>query len=284
MARSRKNAHIVRTYRTAARSELGLIVPSMLLIPAVVYALFYFEQRMREVGTDVSWLDWRWFAVPVGVLLLFPLWAKFKTRFFSRFRVTLDSVSEEHGLFSKKSSEVRIQDIRNIVVEQSFLDRLLLIGDVYFSSAAGSDTEVRFSSVPRPGRIKELVRDIQNKLKDGELSEAETAEIMAAAGAKGRRERIPSAGEDAAAARARTPAAEPAPAKAGGEAAGRAEPSAAPVAQSRARSEAPAAEPRREPEPAAAPRKPATKPSDDDARDELYRLLAEQEADGKSES
>jgi len=117
-----------------------------------------------------------------GFLLLFPLWAKLRAKFFSRYYVTLDSVIEEHGLLSRKSSEIRIRDIRNMVVEQTLVDRIVGVGTLFFSSAAGSHVEVRFIDVSRPRRVGDLVRAIQSKLGDGVLSSEEIADLSAQAG------------------------------------------------------------------------------------------------------
>lgn len=297
---AKKNeSHVVQTYRTVARSHLGLIVPPLILIPAVIWGLLYVNRRLVEAESDP--LHYLFYVVPVAFLLLFPLWAKFRSWAFSRYRVTLDSVVEEHGLFSKKTSEIRIQDIRNIVVEQAFLDRMLMFGTVSFSSAAGTEVEVHFRDVARPNRIKELVRDIQARVSDGELTAADREAIeeralgpRAVARAREEEQRRAEKAAEKAAAKAKK-AEEKAAAKraaqeteaaeaedAEDEAAEATEESAAssattPVGDGSASS--PAAK-----SSASASTEPAEEASGDVAHDELYRLLAEQAAEGKSES
>ncbi len=294
--------HVVRTYRTVARASLGLIVPPMILIPAVVWAFWMLQKRSE--ANQVEPLPLVWCLIPVGFLLLFPLWAKLKSLAFSRYVVTLDSVVEEHGVFGKTTSEIRIQDIRNIVVKQSFLDRLLLFGNVSFSSAAGTDVEVNFPNVSRPSRIKELVRDIQSRLSDGELDDADLKAIhVRAVGAKtvAREEERVAERERNADAKAKEKIA-----RAAAKAKEKADRAAAKAreadGESRAQDTAPAttdtaanasAGEDSEDVPSNAPRAPrpaaATETtsddagSDEDSGDELYRLLAEQAAAGKAD-
>jgi uncharacterized membrane protein YdbT with pleckstrin-like domain len=193
----KNDVHIVRTVHTVARSETGLIVPPLILIPTAVVVAIWMNGQFADVpGADAP-VDFRYLAAVIGFLLLFPIWAKLKTRFTTRYLVTLDSVVEEHGLLSKTSSEIRIHDIRNIVVKQSILDRILMMGNISFSSAAGTGVEVKFHKVAKPNTLKVLVRDIQGKLSDGELTEQEIREIGETAG-KAPRKAKPSAEADAA--------------------------------------------------------------------------------------
>lgn len=289
---AKKNeSHVVQTYRTVARSHLGLIVPPLILIPAVIWGLLYVNRRLIEAESDP--LHYLFYVVPVVFLLLFPLWAKFRSWAFSRYRVTLDSVVEEHGFFSKKTSEIRILDIRNIVVEQAFLDRLLMFGTVSFSSAAGTEVEVHFRDISRPNRVKELVRDIQARVSDGELTAADREAIeeralgpRAVARAREDEQRRAEREAEKAAAKAKK-AEEKAAAKRAAQEAKKAANDEEATAEDEAQAPAPSSgssETTTEAAPAAAPSEEATAPAGDDAHDELYRLLAEQAAEGKSES
>ena len=179
----KNDGQIVRTLHTVARSETGLILPPLVLIPTTLLVASWINGQFDTHEVEAG-VDFRYLVAITGFLLLFPIWAKIKTRFWTRYRITLDSVIEEHGLLSKTSSEIRIQDIRNIVVKQSILDRLLAMGNIHFSSAAGSGVEVKFQKVARPNQLKVLVRDIQAKLSDGELTEDEIREINETAGGK----------------------------------------------------------------------------------------------------
>jgi len=231
-----KRNQILRTYHSAARADYSLVILPVLMIPLVVWALI----EIPTVLEAEKGLEWYWFAGAIGALLLFPLWAKIKALLFSRFRVTTDAVLHEHGLISRSSSEIRIQDIRNVVVNQGVLDRIFMVGDISFSSAAGDFEEVQFSKVSRPNLVKEFVKELQRKLSDGVLDDQERAELDEI-DRRGRGKKKKAAAEP-------TPEATPAPA-------------------------------RKKQAPAAAP----AASDDGDDRDELYRLLAQQEAEGVSD-
>lgn len=244
------DTQIVRTLHTVARSEPGLIIPPVIAIALITAGTMFANNQLESAGSEHAF-DWRYIGAVCAMFLLMPIWAKFKTRVMTRYRVTLDSVVEEQGLLSKVSSEIRIQDIRNIVVKQSFVDRLLRMGCVTFSSAAGNGVEVKFHKVNNPNEIKVLVRDIQSKLSDGELSKEEIAQIEETAGNKGRRARVKSIADS-----------------------DESSFSAAAAEASAAEATATAAEDDDEMEQTA-----ELTVGDESTREELYRLLAEQQSD-----
>lgn len=62
------------------------------------------------------------------------------------------------GFFSRRHDEVEVRDIRNITVDQSFLQRLVQIGDIGLSSAGGDGIEVSFDGVGDAVAVKERIR------------------------------------------------------------------------------------------------------------------------------
>jgi len=72
--------------------------------------------------------------------------------------ITEDRIIFCRGLIAKHSSEVRIVDVRNIIVEQSVLQRILHVGSLGISSAGQADVEIAVSGVPHPDDIAELIR------------------------------------------------------------------------------------------------------------------------------
>ena len=98
-------------------------------------------------------------AVGLTGLVLFGLW------WVQVMNITLTLTSRRsilrRGIISKDTSEVRHDDVRNLQVNQSFLERLLGVGDVAISSAGQDDLEIEVEGVPRPEQILELVREHQ---------------------------------------------------------------------------------------------------------------------------
>lgn len=66
------------------------------------------------------------------------------------------------GLLAKSSKEIRIGDIGTIQVKRSGLKGWLGVGSVEFASASGDAVEIVFRNVYAAGRVKGLVRRIQD--------------------------------------------------------------------------------------------------------------------------
>lgn len=78
---------------------------------------------------------------------------------------TIDSetIESREGLIARKVKSIRVQDLRNINVNQSLWQRILGVGDVEFSSAGGSGIEVVFRGVDKPLEVKALAQRLQGK-------------------------------------------------------------------------------------------------------------------------
>jgi uncharacterized membrane protein YdbT with pleckstrin-like domain len=77
------------------------------------------------------------------------------------YTVTNRRVTVEYGIVSKRSNELRIQDIRSINLTTTGLSGLVGIGRVEFSSAATDDADVIFWNTPGAAKIRDLVRSLQ---------------------------------------------------------------------------------------------------------------------------
>ena len=65
------------------------------------------------------------------------------------------------GLFSKSTSEVAHDDVRNIQIDQSMVQRLLNIGDLLISSAGQDTIEIKARAIHDPERVASIVREHQ---------------------------------------------------------------------------------------------------------------------------
>lgn len=72
-----------------------------------------------------------------------------------------ETVESREGIIARKVKSIRVQDLRNINVNQSLWQRLLGVGDVEFSSAGGSGIEVTFLGVDDPLSVKALAQRMQ---------------------------------------------------------------------------------------------------------------------------
>jgi uncharacterized membrane protein YdbT with pleckstrin-like domain len=78
----------------------------------------------------------------------------------SRFTVDDLSIESRHGVIAREVSSIRVEDVRSINVKQSLLERLLFIGDIEFSSAAGPEAEVVFKKISNPMRVKRKIQGL----------------------------------------------------------------------------------------------------------------------------
>lgn len=168
----------------AGRDDLILfIVPLFVLMPSLILVLTMALPALSELlgRTSEQQFDaaWWWYLAVVALCAIFPFGAHLKARLTTRYTVYQTAIMAEVGFLNRKSSEIRIADIRNITVTQSLLERLLHIGHVAFSSAAGDREEVVFASVLNPLMLKALVKDLQDIAADGVVDATEQARIDA---------------------------------------------------------------------------------------------------------
>ncbi len=81
---------------------------------------------------------------------------------FTTLTVTDNRTIYQEGIVSRETSEVQHDDVRNIQLDQSFVQRLLKVGDIAISSSGQDDLEVVAKRLPNPARINELIRENQD--------------------------------------------------------------------------------------------------------------------------
>lgn len=79
-------------------------------------------------------------------------------RLSARYTVTDQRVRASLGLFARRVDEVEAADIRNVILTQSFFERLVGTGTVGLSTSGGDGVEVMLVGVPEAERVKELIR------------------------------------------------------------------------------------------------------------------------------
>jgi uncharacterized membrane protein YdbT with pleckstrin-like domain len=156
-----------RQFHPSLRNSLSLIVWPVLAIPLGMWLIGRVIFPAKDLPT---WVYLAW----TGALLAFPLWAWIKSHFHT-YMIKPESVYSREGLISRNYTEVRIPDIRAINVRQSGVQRIMNIGDVGFSSAAGDDEEVVFFGVRDPEGIKRQVQGQQKTLELAQKAHASSA-------------------------------------------------------------------------------------------------------------
>lgn len=75
-----------------------------------------------------------------------------------RLIITTRRIVDREGLFSKRTSEIMYKDIRNVVVNQSFIDRMLNVGTIAISTSASENgVEIYMEHLAKPHEIKKVI-------------------------------------------------------------------------------------------------------------------------------
>ena len=93
-------------------------------------------------------------AFGIGLLLLLAWWFE---ALGTTLTVTNEQTTLRKGVFSKHTNDVYHENVRNIQVRQSFLQRIFNVGWIGISSAGQSGLEIEVSGVAGPHQIKELI-------------------------------------------------------------------------------------------------------------------------------
>jgi len=135
------------------RHPLQAIGAIVLIIGGIICAVW-------GAGIDNPWLGFGGLAGAVlGGFDLLYWWVK---SLYVTLTVTTRRTILRTGLFSKKTSEVSHDDVRNIQVGQTFIQRILNIGDVHISSAGQDIVEIRAKAIRDPEGVASMIRERQD--------------------------------------------------------------------------------------------------------------------------
>jgi hypothetical protein len=113
--------------------------------------------QAREPLAEIysSWWHFFWYFFFCW-LIIPPIVAVFR-RNASVLHVFPDRVRLTRGLFSKCYRDYKPRDIRSIDIDQTFLQRMVGIGDLSISTAATSDAAEKMLSIPDPQGVRDLI-------------------------------------------------------------------------------------------------------------------------------
>ena len=102
-----------------------------------------------------SWWGYFWHLVFFW-LIVPPIVAYFR-RASTVLRIFPDRVTLARGLLSKSYRDYNPRDIRSLDIDQSFLQRILGIGDLTISTAAAAEGAEQIKSIPDPKSVRDLI-------------------------------------------------------------------------------------------------------------------------------
>ncbi len=115
----------------------------------------YSLDETMSIG-PASLLTWSCAITLLVVLCVVAYWMLMSK--FTTLTVTDDRTIYQEGMFARETSEVQHDDVRNIQLYQSFIQRLLNVGGVGISSSGQDELEVVAKGLPRPGHIIDCIR------------------------------------------------------------------------------------------------------------------------------
>lgn len=86
-----------------------------------------------------------------------------------RYGVSNQRILVESGVFSKSLAEIDVRTIDDITFRQTFVERLLGIGQIAILSSDPSNARVRLVGVPDPRQVRELIRNSAYQATRGQL-------------------------------------------------------------------------------------------------------------------
>jgi uncharacterized membrane protein YdbT with pleckstrin-like domain len=128
---------------------------SIVILLALAIGTFFFTP------TDDVAISWGIRGVLFLAALVLFVWIRLD-RSARKYTVTNKRVSVEYGIISKRSNELRVQDIRSINLTTQGISGLVGIGRLEFSSAAADDADVIFWNTPNAEKIRDMVRSLQS--------------------------------------------------------------------------------------------------------------------------
>jgi len=111
------------------------------------------SQLLLEVRP--SWWGYFWHLF-FFFLIVPPIIAFFK-RASTVLRIYPERLTLERGIFSKCYQDYNPKDIRSIDVDQSFLARIVGIGNITISTSATVEASEQLKSIPDPQGVRELI-------------------------------------------------------------------------------------------------------------------------------
>ncbi len=147
----------VGTDRPSSPAEQPLWIgrPALLSQPGkVVVAVALAAAGLAVIPLLPEWRPAGLAFVAAGLLLLALAWLRV-ARY--HYEVTSRRAIAREGLLSQTTSEVQLDDVRNIVVQTSLGERLLGLGTIELSTAGESGMEVVFRSVHHPQALVSVI-------------------------------------------------------------------------------------------------------------------------------
>jgi membrane protein YdbS with pleckstrin-like domain len=105
---------------------------------------------------DLSWPPWvALVPLALGVLLLLLVWVRVKS---CSYRLTTQRLFVRRGWFARHVDELELYRVKDVVVDQGVLQRVLGCGTIAVLADDDTTPEVDLAGISRPTMVKEMIR------------------------------------------------------------------------------------------------------------------------------
>jgi len=129
----------------------------MIRFPIVTLAIIL--SLVGLIWVPISDQSWMWYILFTPVLIagagLLTWW--WIDRLKASLEITTKRTIMHHGIFSKSSSEVVHDNIRNIQIDQSFLQRVSNVGRIGISSSGQDGVELQVNHLKDPDNLRKII-------------------------------------------------------------------------------------------------------------------------------
>lgn len=120
----------------------------------------HFDESPSMARTSLGWfLIWCLLTpVLVGIIALFIWHVQLRN---TRLTIVGKRILYRTGMFSTRESEVRVEDVRDIEITRTFMQRLCGTGVLSLSTSGESGMEIEIRGLRQPERIREIINTLR---------------------------------------------------------------------------------------------------------------------------
>ncbi|MEM9065934.1 MAG: PH domain-containing protein [Planctomycetota bacterium] len=143
---------VLTVHEAMFRARPGVFLLDVAAMLASLYGVFWFRWGKEEPW---AWASWTCLGAIAVVGLGLGFW-KLKSMT-KRLEITNKRTVRQVGLFSRDSSEVLHDNIRNVTIQQSLWERIWGVGRVGIASSGSDEIEIDMERVPTPRKVQKII-------------------------------------------------------------------------------------------------------------------------------
>jgi len=150
--------------RPALRMRLPIQLPLMVLgLYLCIHTASILSQILGVLPFSIPLgFDTHWLIGGLRLIGLFfflsSLWSIWIPWLSSRYRISMEGISMEHGIIARNVVQVRYPDIRSVGLDQGLIERLFNVGTVEFTAAGTDKIDIAFVGIARPTVVRTAVQ------------------------------------------------------------------------------------------------------------------------------